>query len=113
MVLRGWSWERGWKAWDDTLVDQFAFEIRGMAQQLARRLALIRETNARAAPVTAIHLTTSDGRERSLFLREGSEDDGALKARMRKELAQAERPDAVLVDLLDEMMEKGTRESVK
>ncbi|MDE0421013.1 MAG: hypothetical protein OXK76_09025 [Gammaproteobacteria bacterium] len=101
------------EGWDDTLVDQFAFEIRGMAQQLARRLALIRETNARAAPVTAIHLTTSDGRERSLFLSEGSEDDGALKARMRKELAQAERPDAVLVDLLDEMMEKGTRESVK
>jgi len=101
------------EGWDDTLVDHFAFEIRGMAQKLARRLALIRETNARAAPVTAIHLTTSDGRERSLFLREGSEDDGALKARMRKELAQAERPDAVLVDLLDEMMEKGTRESVK
>ena len=101
------------EGWDDTRVDHFAFEIRGMAQKLARRLALIRETNARAAPVTAIHLTTSDGRERSLFLREGASDDGALKARLREVLTQAERPDATLVDLLGEMMDKEMRENVK
>ena len=100
--------------WDDTLVDHFGFEIRGMAQKLARRLALIREGKARAAPVTAIHLTTSDGKERSLFLRDGpDEDDGALKARIRSVLARTERPDAVLVDLLAEMMDAESRERVK
>ena len=92
------------EGWDDTLVDHFGFEIRGMAQKLGRRLALIREGKARAAPVTAVHLTTSDGKERSLFLRDGADEDGALKARIRNVLAQTERPDAVLVDLLGEVM---------
>ena len=101
------------EGWDDTVVDHFAFEIRGVAQKLARRLALIREGNTRAAPVTAIHLTTSDGRERSLFLRDGTDDDGVLRERIREVLAQAEHPDAVLVDLLGEIMDSETQESVK
>lgn len=101
------------EGWEDTLVDHFAFEIRGMAQRLARRLVLIREGDARAAPVAAIHLTTPDGRERSLFLREGTNDDKVLRERVREVLAQAERPDAVLVDLLGEMMDTETREGVK
>lgn len=101
------------EGWDDMLIDHFAFEIRDMAQRLARRLALIREGNAQAAPVTAIHLTTSDGRERSLFLREGADQDGALKSRIRDVLDQAKRADAVLVDLLGEMMDTKTREGVK
>ena len=84
-----------------------------MAQKLARRLALIREGNARAAPVTAIHLTTYDGKERSLFLWDGADEDGALKVRIRNMLAQTERPDAVLVDLLGEMMDTETQGSVK
>lgn len=100
------------EGWDDTMVDHFGFEIRGMAHKLARRLALIREGEARAVPVTAIHLTTSDGKERSLFLRNGADDEGALKARIRKMLAQAERPNAVLVDLLGEMMDTETEEGV-
>ena len=101
------------EGWDDTMVDHFGFEIRGMAQKLARRLALIREGRARSAPVRAIHLTTSDGKERSLFLREESGDEGAVKARVRNMLAQTERPDVVLVDLLGEMMDTETEESVK
>jgi len=101
------------EGWDDTLVDHFGFEIRGMAQKLARRLKLILEEEARGAPVTAIHLTTSDGEERSLFLRDGADEDGALKARMRDVLAHAERPGAVLVELLGEMMDTKTREGVK
>ena len=101
------------ESWDDTLVDHFGFEIRGMAQELARRLALIREGHARRAPVTAVHLTTSDGEERSLFLRDGADEDGTLKARIRSVLAQAERPDALLVDLLGEMMKLESRESLK
>ena len=113
MVLPGWSWGKRLEGWDDTLVDHFGFEMRGMAQKLARRLALIREGNARAAPVTAIHLTTSDGKERSLFLRDGADEDGALKARIRNVLAQTERPDAVLVDLLGEMMDTQIQENVK
>ena len=101
------------ESWDDSLIDRFGFEIRGMAQKLARRLALIQEGNARAAPVTAIHLTTPDGKERSLFLRNGAGEDGTLKARIRCVLAQAEHPDAVLVDLLGEIMNTETGESLK
>ena len=84
MVLPGWSWGKRLDGWDDTMIDHFGFEIRGMAHKLARRLALIREGKARAAPVTAIHLTTSDGKERSLFLRNGADNEGAVKAGIRK-----------------------------
>ena len=101
------------ESWDDTLVEGFGFEIQGMAQKLTRRLALIQQGNAQAAPVTAIHLTTLDGKERSLFLRNGADEDRALKARIRNVLAQTQRPDAVLVDLLGEMMDRDSRESVK
>ena len=38
------------EGWDDTLVDHFGFEMRGMAQKLARRLALIREGNVPSGP---------------------------------------------------------------
>ena len=38
------------EGWDDTLVDHFGFEIRGMAQKLARRLALIREGERPSGP---------------------------------------------------------------
>ncbi|MCZ0942388.1 MAG: hypothetical protein OXJ53_04965 [Gammaproteobacteria bacterium] len=100
-------------SWDDVSVDHFAFEVRGMAQKLARRLAVIREASARVAPITAIHVSTSDGRERSLFLRDGAEEEGTLKARIRKLLAQTESPEAVLVNLLGEMMDKETQENVK
>ena len=101
------------EGWDDMLVDHFAFEIRGIAQKLARRLAMIRQGTARAAPLTAVHLTTSDGRERSLFLRDGTDYDGPLRDQIREVLAQAERPDAVLVDLLGEMMDTETQEGTK
>ncbi|MYK30442.1 MAG: hypothetical protein F4051_01595 [Boseongicola sp. SB0670_bin_30] len=101
------------EGWDDTLADRFSFEIRGMAQRLARRLTLIRVGKARSAPVRAIHLTTSDGEERSLYLRDGSQEEGDLKARIRTVLAGAQRPDAVLVDLLGEMMDTESRERVK
>lgn len=101
------------EGWDDTLVDHFGFEIRGLAQKLARRLMLIRDEKTRGAPVTAIHLTTSDGKERSLFLRDGGDEDEALKAHMRDALARADHPGAVLVELLGEMMDKKTRESFK
>lgn len=94
------------EGWDDTLVDHFGFEIRSLAQKLARRLMLVREEKTRGAPVTAIHLTTSDGKERSLFLRDGVDEDGVLKTHMRDALADAEHPGAVLVDLLGEMIDK-------
>ena len=100
-------------SWDDTMLDHFGFEIRGTARKLARRLALIREGRARGAPVTGLYLTTSDGRERSLYLRDGADEDVALRARIRNVLAQAERPDAVLVDLLGEMMDTEARGKVK
>ena len=101
------------QGWDDTVVDHFRFEIRAIAQKLARRLALIRQSHAKAAPVTAVHVTTSDGKERSLFLRDIADKDAALKAQIRRTLDQAEHPGAVLVDLLGEMMDEETRETVE
>ena len=100
-------------SWDDTLLDQFAFEIRGTAQKLARRLALIHESQARSAPLTAIHLTTSDGTDRSIFLRDGGGADRKLTEKVRKLLADAGRPDALLVELLTEFMTNQIEEDVK
>ena len=99
--------------WDDTTEDHFAFEIRTMAQELIRRLALVREKKALQAPVTAIHLTTPGGEEQSLYLRDGVTDQSSLKERIRDMLVQAERPDALLVDLLGEIMAKQDRERLK
>ena len=100
-------------SWDDALLDHFAFEIRGVAQKLARRLAMIRESQTRAAPLTAIHLTTSDGIDRSLFVRDGVGADEALTDKVRKLLADAHRPDALLVELLAELMTDEKPEDVK
>ncbi len=100
-------------SWDDASLDQFGFEIRGMAQKLARHLAMIRENQARAAPLTAIHVTRSDGTDRSLFVRDGADTDKALAERVRKLLADARRPDALLVELLAELMTDEEPENVK
>lgn len=100
-------------SWDDTMLDHFGFEIRSVAQKLARRLALIRESGGRAAMLTAIHLTTADGEERSLFLHDGAIGDRRIRDKMRGMLAEAERPDAVLVGLLDEVMDAKIREGRK
>ena len=100
-------------SWDDALLDHFTIAIHGMAQKLARCLAMIRESQARAAPVTAIHLTTSDGIDRSLFIRDGVGADDALTDKVRKLLPDAHRPDALLVGLLAELMTDGKSEGVK
>ena len=57
------------ESWDDDTVDTFGYEIRAFAQRLARRLALIRESRAQKSPITAIHVTSSDGTEWSLYVR--------------------------------------------
>ena len=101
------------ESWGDTLLDRFGLEIQGISQKLARHLALMRKGNGLASPVTAVHLTTSDGLERSLYLRNRAEGDQKLRERMRTMLAEAKRPDAVLVDLLGEVMDGETTGSVK
>ena len=101
------------ESWDDSLIGHFGLEIRGIAQRLTRRLMLMRKGNGLASPVTAVHLTTSDGTERSLYLRNRVDGDEKVRERMRTMLAKAERPDAVLVDLLGDVMDGESQESAK
>lgn len=92
--------------WDDDTVDTFAYEIRALAQKLARRLALIRESRAQKSPITAIHVTSSDGTERSLYVRmsgNGLATSSAATA-MRELLRNSKQPSALLVELLSEQL---------
>ena len=101
------------ESWDDSQIDHFSLEIRGVAQKLSRRLSLMRKGNGLGFPVSAVHLTTSDGAERSLFFRNGADGDEELRERIRAMLGEAKRPDAVLVDLLGEVMGEESPGSVK
>ena len=92
------------EGWDDTSADHFDFEMRSFSQKLDRRLAQIQQTRECATAVTVVHLTSSDGTERSLYLRDGLRDDASVKARMRTILSETEHPGAVLVDLIGEIM---------
>lgn len=100
-------------SWDDTHLDSFAFEIRDLAQRLARRLSVIHETIARAAPITAVHLTGSDGKDASLFVHDGIQSDKAILTKVKKLLEKADRPDALLVSLLSDMVAEPKREKIK
>ena len=66
-------------AWEDTTLDAFSFEVRELAQRLARWLALARTNAAAKASVMAVHLTAPDGRQTSFFVR----SDGAAPGRER------------------------------
>ena len=94
------------ESWDDDTVDTFGYEVRALAQRLARRLALIRESNAQKSPITAFHVTSSDGTERSLYVRtsgNGPATSPAAKA-MRELLRKSDSPSALLVELLSEQL---------
>ncbi len=94
------------ESWDDDTVDTFGYEVRALAQRLARRLALIRESKAQKSPITAIHVTSSDGTERSLYVRtkgHGIAKSPAAKA-MRELLRKSDSPSALLLALLSEQV---------
>lgn len=98
------------EAWEDDTLDGFAFEVRSMAQRLARRLAQIRESKAQAAPVAAVHLLGPDGAERSMYLRVRESEAEPLVDDIRKLLANADDPDILLLQLLDERIAARHRE---
>lgn len=90
--------------WDDDTLDTFSFEVRAFAQRLARRLMQIRQSKALAAPITAVHLTSPDGTERSLFVRTGSRETDGVTEEIRKLLNGTDNPDGLLLLLLAERM---------
>ena len=101
------------ESWDDDTVDTFRYEVRALAQKLARRLALICQSRDQNSPITAIHVTSSDGSERSLYVstRGNSLAPSTAAAAMRDLLRKSEQPTALLVELLSELMAtKSTRE---
>ena len=95
-------------SWDDDTLDKFSFGIREMAQKLARRLALLREEQSRSAPVTAVHVTRSNG-EHSRYIRNGVADVRAEK-RVREALKGSDEPIAVLISLLEESLKADKKE---
>lgn len=98
------------ESWEDETVDLFAFEIRALAQRLARRLAQIREMTARSSPITAVHLTAPDGKESSLYVRTRDASGGRVADGVRELLDQADDPDSLLIELLAERLSARNRE---
>ncbi len=98
------------EAWRDDTHDSFGFEVRALAQRLARRLAQIRQSKAQAAPITGVHLTAPDGTEQSMFVRTGSGAGETRAGEIRKLLHEASDPDALLLELLAERMAAHSRE---
>ena len=101
------------ESWDDNHPDQFGFEVNRIAQELARRLATLRENAARSAPVTAIHITTSGGAEKSYYIHEGSGADKEALAKLREALGDVERPEAILIEALRSLIAERRREETK
>ena len=99
--------------WEDGLLDQFGFEVRRIAQELARRLTALRVACARSAPVTAVHITTSNGEDRSFYLHNGASNDAAAVGKLREALQKVERPEAVLITLLQEILAERLEEDAK
>lgn len=101
------------ESWEDALLDQFGFEVRRIAQELARRLAALRVAKAKSAPVTAIHITTSSGEDSSYFLHTGEGTDPEAAATLKNALRDVERPEALLIDVLQEILTERQKERVK
>lgn len=100
-------------SWGDETLDEFSFEVRSMAQRLARRLAQIRESKALSSPVTAVHLLTPDGAERSIYVRARPQGPGGVSDELRKLIANADDPDSLLLQLLAERITALAPEKVK
>ena len=101
------------ESWEDALLDQFGFEVRRIAQELARRLAALRIAEAKSAPVTAIHITTSNGEDRSYFLHTGKGSDAKAVAKLKDTLENVEQPEAILIDVLQQLLNERQKERVK
>lgn len=101
------------EGWDDSHLDQFGFEVNAVAQELARRLAILRKEAAGATPITAIHITTSGGADRAYFLHEGSEVDKETANKLRKMLAGVSQPEAVLIEVLQSMLASNDTEDAQ
>ena len=100
-------------SWDDSHLDLFAFEIRILAQNLVRWLATIHEANARKSPITAIHLTDSNGKNGSLYVHDNEIEDSKLFNQMKKLLADSNQPDIMLVKLFENVIKSSQREKVE
>jgi hypothetical protein len=99
-------------SWDDQALDRFTFETRELAQRLARWLALARIDTANRLPVAGVHLTSSDGNERSVFIRRRGAAPGRaeLLAQLRGLLRERDDADVILAELLAELPAKPRRE---
>ena len=104
------------ESWDDDTVDTFRYEVRALAQKLARRLALIHQSRAQESPITAIYVTSSDGTEQSLYVRTHGNGLAASPTAMAMKdlLRKSEQPSALLIELLSELMAaKSSREEIE
>ena len=104
------------ESWDDDTVDIFGYEVRALAQKLARRLALIRESRAQKSPMTAIYVASPDGTERSLYVRTSGNglSTSPVAKKMRELLRESDRPGTLLVELLSEQLAaKHSKEELK
>ena len=90
--------------WEDDAVGSFGYEVRALSRKLARNLALIRESRAQHSPVTAIYVTSSDGTERSMYVRASGNGQAKspIAAKMRELLRESEMPSVLLFELLSE-----------
>ncbi|KQO70629.1 hypothetical protein [Methylobacterium sp. Leaf88] len=92
-------------SWDDQSLDRYTFEVRELAQRLARWLALARVAQAGRTPVAGVHLTSADGSERSFFVQERARAPGrrAVATEVRRLLQGRTDASMILAELLAEV----------
>lgn len=102
-------------SWDDQALDRFTFETRDLAQRLARWLALARVTAAQRSTVAGVHLTSTDGSEKTIFVRRSGEAHGRSEVlqTVRGILAGRTDADVILAELFAELAETPAEEDVK
>ena len=95
--------------WDDNTLTRFEFEVRTVAEQLAKWLALARPKGAGNGELRSVHVVGADGRERVVVVRRDRPNPhltGRLNA-VRKALGDDPSAVEVLGQLLAEYADDG------
>jgi hypothetical protein len=92
------------EGWQDPTIDHFVVEIRALAQQLGKWLALMRGRIAFTNPVASVHVVAPDGNEEMVIVENGevtAQLQEKLRA-LRKLLGNSQDARAILAQLLVE-----------
>jgi hypothetical protein len=100
-------------SWDDQTLDRFTYDIRDLAQRLARWLALARVDAAGTPVLAGVHVTSIDGEEKTVYVKRGAAAPGraAVIKEVRDLLADRTDAEIILSELFTEFAGRSQKET--